>query len=360
MRKLKTGIIGCGKVADFHAKAFINLENSQFTAVCGRNYEKTKKYAEKYGVKAYTDIKEMIESEKLDVVSICTPHPNHKDSAVIAANCGCNVIIEKPLASSLAHCDEIIEAGDRNNVKIGMLVQRRFYNPCLRIKKAIEDGKIGKPIMGMVTMLGWRDEAYYNSDPWRGSWEGEGGGVMVNQAAHQLDLLSWYMDCEIDEVYGQWKNYNHPYIEVDDSAMAVIKYKNGSMATIVVSNSQNPALFGKVHIMGDNGATVGVQTDGGAMFIAGMSTITEAPYNDIWTITGEADKLDEMKKTDEEFFFSVDSMYYFHEKQIEDFINAVIEDRKPMADVREGRKTVEIFEAIYRCTKTGQPIKFPI
>ena len=198
----------------------------------------------------------------------------------------------------------------------------------------------------MVTMLGWRDKAYYDSDAWRGTWKGEGGGVLVNQAPHQLDLLLWYMG-DVDEVYGVWKNLNHPYIEVEDTAVAVVKFKSGAVGNIVVSNSQNPALYGKVHVFGENGAGVGVQTDGGAMFIAGMSTITEPPYND-W------------KKGDCDFFNSVDSMYYYHQEQIKDFLHAVETHTKPLVDARDGRKTVELFEAIYRSTQTNSVIKFPI
>ena len=239
------------------------------------------------------------------------------------------------------------------------MVQRRFYRPCMRIHQAIEDGKIGRPVLGMVTMLGWRDKNYYDSDPWRGSWKGEGGGVMVNQAPHQIDLLQWYMG-EVDEIYGVWKNLNHPYIEVEDTAVAVIKFKNGGVGNIVVSNSQNPALFGKVHIFGENGAGVGVQTDGGAMFVAGMSSITEAPYNDLWTVAGEENMLETWKKEDTDFFNSVDSMYYYHREQIKDFVDAVQKGEKPLVDAREGRKTVEIFTGIYRATETNSVIKFPI
>ena len=357
--KLKTGIISCGKVGDFHAKAYAQLENSEFTAVCDANLERAKAFAERYNVPAYSDIAEMIQKEHLDVVSVCTPHPIHCDPAVTAAENGCNVLIEKPLASSLADCDRIIEAGDKNHVTIGTMVQRRFYRPCMRIHEAIEAGKIGKPVLGMVTMLGWRDKAYYDSDAWRGTWKGEGGGVLVNQAPHQLDLLLWYMG-DVDEVYGVWKNLNHPYIEVEDTAVAVVKFKSGAVGNIVVSNSQNPALYGKVHVFGENGAGVGVQTDGGAMFIAGMSTITEPPYNDLWTVEGEADKLEDWKKGDCDFFNSVDSMYYYHQEQIKDFLHAVETHTKPLVDARDGRKTVELFEAIYRSTQTNSVIKFPI
>lgn len=359
MEKLRTGIIGCGKVGDFHARAYMDLESSDFRAVCDANEERARAAAARYGVNAYTDVKDMVRRERLDVVSIATPHPLHAQPAVAAANCGCNVLVEKPLASSLKDCDAIIEAGDRNHVLIGTMVQRRFYSPCQRIHKAIEDGKLGNPILGTVTMLGYRDEAYYQSDAWRGTWEGEGGGVLVNQAPHQLDLLLWYMG-EAEEVYGLWKNLNHPYIEVEDTAVAVVKFKNGGIGNIVVSNSQNPALYGRVQVFGSNGAGVGVQTDGGAMFIAGVSEITEPPYNDLWTIPGEAEKLDVWKEEDCEFFRSVNSMYYYHNLQIDDFLTAVRNQTKPLVDGREGRRTVELFTAIYRSTKENAVIKLPL
>lgn len=358
MKRLRTGIIGCGKIGDFHAKAYREIEQSQFVAVCGRELGKTKNFADKYQVKAYTDVKQMIEECDLDVVSVCTPHPLHAKAAVWAADCGCNVIIEKPLASSLQDCDQIIEAGKRNKVQIGMIVQRRYYKPSQRIKKAIEEGKIGTPSLGLVTMLGWRDRDYYDSDPWRGTLKGEGGGVLINQALHQLDLLQWYMG-EVDEVYGLCSNINHDYLEVEDTAAAVIRFKNGGIGNIVVSNSQNPALYGKVHIFGSNGAGVGVQTDGGAMFLPGKSTIEEAPYNDLWTIPGEEKNSEKWKKEDNDFFTSVDATSYYHKKQIEDFITGILTQKKPFVDAKEGRKSVELFTAIYQATKTNQVIKFP-
>lgn len=359
MEKLKTGIVGCGKVGDFHAKAYDILPQSQFTAVCDANMERARAFAERYGVKAYTDVTEMCRAERLDVISVCTPHPLHAAPAVAAADCGCHVLVEKPLASSLADCDAILAAEKRNHVTIGTMVQRRFYRPCMRIHNALEEGKLGRPVLGMVTMLGWRDEAYYNSDPWRGTWDGEGGGVLVNQAPHQLDLLLWYMG-EVEEVYGVWKNLNHPYIEVEDTAVAVVKFKNGGVGNIVVSNSQNPALYGKVHIFGENGAAAGVQTDGGAMFIAGMSSITEPPVNDLWTVPGEQEQLPIWRKEDSEFFNSVDSMYYYHQEQIRDFLTAVQNGTRPLVDAAEGRRTVELFTAIYRSTRENAVIRFPL
>lgn len=359
MKKLRTGIIGCGKVGSFHAQAYAQLPGSQFTAVCDANRDRAEAFAAQWGVRAYTDVEQMCREAQLDVVSVCTPHPLHANPAVAAASCGCHVLVEKPLASTLADCDAIIEAGERSHVTIGTMVQRRFYRPCMRIHQAIEAGKLGKPVLGMVTMLGWRDEDYYRSDPWRGSWKGEGGGVLVNQAPHQLDLLLWYMG-EVDEVYGVWKNLNHPYIEVEDTAAAVVKFKNGGVGSIVVSNSQNPALYGKVHLFGDNGAAAGVQTDGGAMFIAGMSSITEPPVNDLWTVPGEDQLLPRWQEEDRAFFNSVDSMHHYHAQQIQDFLDAVAQGRRPLVDAAEGRRTVELFTAIYRSTRDNAVVKFPL
>jgi UDP-N-acetyl-2-amino-2-deoxyglucuronate dehydrogenase len=358
--KLKAGIVGYGKVAGIHAAALKAISGSAFMAVCGRDEKRSQEFASKYGVKAYNNVTEMVSKEKLDAVIICTPHPAHREPAIDALKAGASVLIEKPLASSLEDCDAMLSAAAETRKQIAMISQRRFYSPCLRLKKAIDSGKIGKPVLGTVFMFGWRDEAYYKSDPWRGSWKGEGGGVLVNQAPHQIDLLQWFMGSEIDELYGIWKNLNHPYIEVEDTALAILKFKNGGIGNIIVSNSQKPGIYGKVHIHGDNGASVGVQTDGGAMFIAGMTSILEPPVNDLWSVPGEDDKLKDWVKEDSDFFNSIKPMEYYHRLQIEDFINALIHGRKPMVTGEEGRVTVEIFTAIYRSQRDGKAVKFPL
>ena len=357
---LKTGIIGLGKVAGMHADALTAIPKSEFTAVCGRDEKRTQEFASKYGVKTYTSVNEMVSKEKLDIVTICTPHPAHKVPAIEALKAGANVLIEKPFASSLQDCDAMLSASRESGKKIGIISQRRFYSPCLRLKKAIESGKIGKPALGTVSMFGWRNEAYYKSDPWRGKWKEEGGGVLVNQAPHQLDLLQWFMGSEIEEIYGIWKNLNHPYIEVEDTALAILKFKNGGIGNIIVSNSQKPGIYGKVHIHGDNGASVGVQTDGGAMFIAGMTGILEPPVNDLWSVPGEENKLKDWVKEDSDLFNSIHSIEYYHKLQFEDFIDSLINGKKPMVTGEEGRVTVEIFTAIYRSQRDGKAVKFPL
>ncbi len=359
MEKLRTGIIGCGKVADLHASALTNLKESGLMAVCDTSFERAIQKAEQYKVKAYENIEEMIVKEKLDVVVNGVPHPFHADTTIAALKAGAHVLVEKPLASSLEDCDAMIKTSGETGLTIGTICQRRFYEPCQRIKKAIDSGKIGKPVLGTVNMYGWRDKAYYDSDPWRGTWEKEGGGVLVNQAPHQLDLLLWYMG-EVDSLYGLWGNLNHPYIEVEDTALAVIKFQNGALGNIVVSNSQNPALYGKVCVYGSNGSIVGVQTDGGSMFIAGMSGITEPPINDYWTVPGEEEMLELWQKEDSDFFNSVDAVYYYHQLQIKDFLRAIIENREPLITAADGRATVELFTAIYRSQRDKAPVKFPL
>ncbi len=359
MKKYKIGILGCGKVAHLHAKAILEIPEAELTAVWSRSKETAEKFAAQYNVEAYHSISKMITENQIDLVVVCTPHPFHKEPAIEAAQAGANILVEKPLASTLGDCDKMIAACRENGVRLGVISQRRWYAPVKRVKQAIEDGKIGKPALGTITMLGWRDLAYYDADEWRGTWQMEGGGVLVNQAPHQLDILLWMMG-DIDEVYGIWKNLNHPYIEVEDTAVAIVKFKNGGIGNILVSNSQKPGIHGKVHIHGENGASVGVQTDGGAMFIAGRSGVLEPPVNDLWTVPGEEHLLQQWKKEDSEFFQKIDATVFYMKEQIEDFIQALKENREPLVTGEQGRKTVELFTAIYRSARDNKPVRFPL
>ena len=356
--KIKIGIAGCGKVAELHAKAIENLKDASLDAVWSRTSETAQKFAKKHHTKAFEFIEPMVGDKNLDFVIICTPHPFHVQPAIEAANAGANVLVEKPLASTIKDVKLIIDACERNRVKLGVISQRRWYEPVKRLRQAVEDGKTGKPILGTVSMLGWRDKAYYDSDAWRGTWEMEGGGVLVNQAPHQLDLLLWLMG-EIDEVYGTWANLNHPYIEVEDTALAIIKFKNGGLGNVILSNSMKPGIHGKVHIHGDL-ASAGVQTEGGAMFIAGSTGIQEAPYNDLWTIPGEEHKMDKWKQQDKKEFFSSDPTIRYLEYQIQDFVQAIRNEHKPAVTGYDGLRVVELITAIYRSQRDNAPIKFPV
>ena len=359
MKKYKVGIVGLGKVAHLHAQALKEIRNAEFTAGCSRTVEKAEAFVAEYGAKPYDNITKMVSENGLDLVIICTPHPNHVKPTVEVFKAGAHVLVEKPLASTLQDCDAMIEAALKFKRKLGVISQRRWYPPTLRVKQAMDNGKIGKPVLATINMLGWRDEAYYDSDDWRGSWDKEGGGVMVNQAPHQLDLFCWLMG-PIDEVYGHWANLNHPYIEVEDTALAIVKFKSGAIGNIILSNSQKPGLFGKIQVHGENGASVGVQTEGGAMFIAGMAPITEPPVNDLWTIPGEEHKLEEFTREDTALFDSINPMEYFIRLQIIEYLDALDKNREPLLNGTQARQTVELFTAIYRSNRDNKPVKFPL
>lgn len=354
---VRYGIIGYGKVAKLHAKALKNANDSILVAVYGRDTNKAQAFAKEFSIFSYTDIETMIKEAEVDAVIITTPHPLHKEHTIKALEAGAHVLVEKPMALTLEECDLMIETAKIEKKLLGVISQRRWYPASRRIKKAIVDGKIGLPMLAQVTMLGWRDETYYKSDPWRGSWEQEGGGVLINQAPHQLDLLHWFLG-PVKEVYAQWENINHPYIEVEDSAAAVVRFTSGAIASILVSNSQKPGIFAKVHVHGTKAYSVGVQTDGGAMFIAGRSTILEPPVNDLWTIEGEQQNLESWKEEDTEFFKSIDAVTYFFTEQQTNFTQAILGKEQLISSAEEGRETIKIIEGMYRSQKEGKPIQF--
>lgn len=358
-RIFNISIAGCSRVAHLHAKAISNIPFAKLSGVWNRTFSKAREFALQYDTTAFKDVPGMVHETKSDLVIVCTAHPFHKNPAVEAALAGANILVEKPFASALSDCDEMLRVCTENNVRSGVISQRRWYEPVKRVKDAIATGKLGKPVLAEVTMLGWRDKAYYDSDAWRGKWDTEGGGVLVNQAPHQLDILLWYMG-EIDEVYGIWRNMNHPYIEVDDTAMAIIKFKSGAIGNILVSNSQKPGLYGKVHIHGENGASAGVQTDGGAMFIAGKTGIAEPPVNDLWTIPGEENLLKQWIIDDTDVFTRYDPTIRYIQLQIEDYLKALAIGGSPSVTGADGRRTVELFTAIYRSTVENRPVKFPL
>jgi predicted dehydrogenase len=358
--KVRTAIIGTGKASHMHAAILRKNTQNEFVAVCGRMLGKTREFSATYNVEAYANIRQMILEQRVDLVLVCTPHPYHKEATVESLESGAHVLVEKPLAASLADCDAMIEAARKSGKKLGVVGQRRFFPAAKRCRKAIDDGKIGSPMLGTISMLGWRDKAYYESDPWRGSWATEGGGVLVNQSPHQLDLFLWYMGSEPEELFGVWKNINHPYIEVEDTAVAIVKFKSGAIGNILVSNSQKPGIYGKVHIHGSSGASVGLQTEAGAMFIAGVTSMGAPPSNDLWTIPGEEDALKKFEQEDSSFFSGLDPIHYSINEQHLDFIHAIQNDQEPMINGIQGRRSVELFTAIYQSTEMGNAVRWPL
>ncbi|MHB1296395.1 MAG: Gfo/Idh/MocA family protein [Anaerolineae bacterium] len=359
MASIGTAIIGCGKVGHTHAQALRDLDESRLVAICDSDGDRVRAFADLYKAKPYTDLAEMLRNPEIQMVSVCVPQHLHVPLGVRCLEAGKNVLMEKPMAVDLKGCDALIAAAKSSGAKLGMVSQRRFYEPVQRVHQAIEAGKIGRPILGTVSVMGWRDEPYYKMDPWRGKWASEGGGVMLTQASHQLDLFQWLMG-PIDELFGYWGNLNHPYIEVEDTAVAVMRFKSGALGNLLVSNSQKPGLWGKIHVHGENGASVGVQTDGSSPFVSGVTAAVEPPINDIWTVPGEEHLLEQFKAEDTAHCATIDVMAYYHKLQIRDFLQAVRDDREPAVTGYDGRRQVELFTAIYRSQRDGRPIKFPL
>jgi UDP-N-acetyl-2-amino-2-deoxyglucuronate dehydrogenase len=354
--RVKTALVGCGKVGQTHAAALASLAESDFVAACDVEFERASRLAAQYRIAAYADVGQMLESSTVEALCIATPHPLHAAPAILAAQKGVHVLVEKPLAASLADCDAMLEAARRSGIKLGVISQRRWYEPVRRMKVAIAAGKIGRPVLGTFVMYSWREPSYYQSDPWRGRWATEGGGVLVNQSPHMLDLLQWLMNDEVSEVSGYWANLNHPSVEVEDTAVAILRFRGGGLGSIVSSLAQKPGIHTKVHIHGSNGASVGVETDRGATFIAGVSSISEPPLNDLWTIPGEESSLAQFQAEDRARFAEIDPVSFYHVLQIQDFLQAILDNRPPSVTGEDGRRVVALFQAIYQSNREGRSI----
>jgi predicted dehydrogenase len=359
VQAVRTALIGCGKVGQIHATALTGLPEAQLVAVCDALPDRAQALAARYHTRPYTDIDFLLREARPEAVLIGTPHPLHAEPAIRAAEAGVHVLVEKPMAANLRDCDAMLVAARKAGTRLGVISQRRWYEPVQRMRAAIEAGKIGQPALGLFLMYSWREPAYYQSDPWRGKWDTEGGGVLVNQSPHQLDLLRWFLG-PIAEVSGYWANVNHPGVEVDDTAVAALRFQNGALGSIVTSVAQRPGIYTKVHVHGGNGASVGVETDRGATFIAGVSKIAEPPLNDLWTIPGEEHLLAQFQAEDRARFERLDATTHYHALQIQDFLRGIREGRPPLVTGEDGRAAVELFTAIYLSNQERRPVRLPL
>jgi predicted dehydrogenase len=351
---IRFAIVGPGLVGEVHAAALAAIAEARLVAVVGgsRASARAARLAAAHdGARVFPSLDALLADGGVDAVILATPHPLHAAQAVPAANAGLHVIVEKPMALSVEDCDRMIAAAATSGVVLSVISQRRWYRPAARVKVAIDEGRIGEPVLGTVEVLGWRGPEYYAMDAWRGTRAGEGGGVLVNQAVHQLDLLCWYLG-RVAEVDGWTANVNHPDIEVEDTAVAVARFAGGALATIVASNSQRPGLHGRVHVHGRNGASVGVETDRGSIFIAGVTAPSE-PRNDLWTIPGEEAEPGRWESEDRAALVGIDVATYHHELQLRDIVTAIRTGRPPAVDGRDGRNAVALMAAIDEASARG-------
>ncbi len=348
--KLRYGLIGAGRVAPNHVKAFWeNKEELEFAAYCdidpaaGERLRQGNPQALD-GVPFYTDYHEMIAKEKLDIVSIATFSGTH---AAIALDClekNINLIIEKPIAMSLEDADRIVALSEEKGLVVSANHQNRFNKPIQKVREALEAGRFGKLLHGTTHILWARDKNYYDSATWRGTWEQDGGALM-NQCIHAIDLLRWMMGDEVEEVMAYTANLMHPYIEAEDLGMALVKFKNGSYGMIEGTvNVYNKNLEETLYIMGETGMAK----------VGGTSVNTL----DAWRFSDGQDSLEALQADCNEH---PDSVYGFgHTAVLRDVIRAVREGGKAYIDARAGRRALEMVLAIYLSAKTGKPVKLPL
>ncbi len=257
--QVRVALVGCGKIAAIHAKALDALPEADFVACCDREISRAADLAARYGVPHVSDdVVDLFRSGLVDAALVCTPHPAHEAVVVAAAEAGVHVLCEKPIATTLGEADRMIAAADRAGIKFGVIFQRRFWPSVQRIRAAIDAGKIGTPILGECAVRLWRGPDYFAMDPWRGKWATEGGGVLMNQAVHSIDHFQWFMGRAV-EVSGRIATLRHGgYIDVEDTAVATVRFESGALGVIQASSTFQPAYGFRVAVNGDSGATISV------------------------------------------------------------------------------------------------------
>ncbi len=227
LKKLKVGIIGCGRISVMHLVSIQVLNCAELVCVCDNKKARADETAEKYGVKAYYHYEEMLDKEKLDAVHICLPHYLHSQVAIAAFEKGVNVLTEKPMDIDYTSAEKAVQKAKEKGVLFGVISQCRYNNSAQLVKKAVQSGKLGK-ILSARSVLTWtRPDSYYAESDWKGTWDKEGGGVVIDQAIHSIDLVNWIVDSEAESVSCSMANRGHNIVKVEDSAEGLITYKNG-------------------------------------------------------------------------------------------------------------------------------------
>ncbi len=237
MKKLKVAVIGCGSISVMHLEAIVALEETELVAVCDIKPQRANDTAKKYGVKAYTDYKQMFKCEKLDAVHLCLPHYLHTPVATEAFKAGINVLSEKPMSIHYADAVNAVETAESCGLQYGVIFQCRYNTPSMLVKQRITDGTLGAVKCGRTTLTWYRPDNYYDGSDWKGTWDKEGGGVVIDQAIHSLDLANWMIDSKPCEIQSSLHNRNHSCMIVEDSAEGLIKYENGALLSFYAMNN---------------------------------------------------------------------------------------------------------------------------
>lgn len=342
MKNIKFALVGCGRISGKHIDAIRDIENASLAAVCDIDISKAKKASEKARDIPYFDSydKMLSEIKDIDVVNILTPSGMHPEHTIdIVKKYKKHIVCEKPMALRLSDADEMIRACDNNGVRLFIVKQNRYNLPVQKLREAVENGDFGKMVMGTVRVRWCRPQEYYDLDPWRGTWE-QDGGVITNQASHHIDLLEWMMG---EPMSVMAKNGRYLVdVDVDDTCAAIIKFKNGSLGIVEATTATRPKdLEGSLSILGEKGSVVI-----GGFAVNKMET---------WNFSGMPD--DESKKVVDKYSELPPNVYGFgHQRYLEHVIDCIENNKKALVDGFEGRKSLELINAIYESAETGKEI----
>lgn len=348
--QLGFAIVGCGMIADFHVRAIADIPGTRVVALVSRSEENAQKLAKKNSLECTisSDLATVLPNKDVDIVIVTTPSGVHLDAAVAAAKAGKHVVVEKPLEITEERCDQIIQACDDAGVKLCTIFPSRFTDVNRELKKAVEDGRFGRLTLGETTCKWWRSQEYYDEGGWKGTQALDGGGALMNQAIHNVDLLLWMMG-PVTQINGFTATLAHERIEVEDTAVACLRFANGALGVIQATTSVHPGLPKTIAIHGDKGTAVVEQDDL-------LRWAFDPPRPEDARIKEQF-----AQKTGASGGSSnpSDITHLYHARQLEDFANAIREGRQPLVDGREGKKAVAVIRAIYESTKTGKTIDLP-
>ncbi|RMF91571.1 MAG: gfo/Idh/MocA family oxidoreductase [Planctomycetota bacterium] len=343
------GIVGCGLISKFHAKAIADVEDAELVACFDVRKEAAEKLAAEFGCTPYDDLDKMLADPKVDVVTIATPSGAHMEPAVAAAKAGKHVIVEKPLEITLEKCDAIIDACREAGVVLSTIFPSRFHESSQLLKRAVESGKFGRLTIGDAFVKWWRTQEYYDSGAWRGTWALDGGGALMNQSIHSVDLLAWLMGDAV-EIQAETALLAHERIEVEDVALALLRFKNGAVGVIEATTAAYPGYLKRIELHGTKGSAVMEEED-----------IIK------WDFAEETDEDAAVKQAMAEKKSGGGGAsdpaaigHHGHARQFADVVDAIRTGRKPLIDGPEGRRSVEIILAVYQAAETGTRVQLPL
>lgn len=336
----KFAIIGCGRISKRHSEllGLGQIKNAKLVAVCDIDEAKAKALGEKFDLPYYTDMDKMMQSEDIDVCTVLTPSGQHAEHTIRLAKYGKDIVVEKPMALTLEDADAMIRACDQHNCRLFVIKQNRFNVPVVKMREALDAGKFGQLVLGTVRVRWARHQAYYDQDPWRGTWAMD-GGVLTNQASHHLDLLQWCMG-EVESVFAKSVTALAK-IEAEDTAVVTLKFKNGALGIIEATSATRPVdLEGSISVLGSTGSVV----------IGGFAVNEMTTWKFEGELDAEADVLNE-------FSVNPPNVYGFgHQAYYEHVMDCIENSGQNLVDGLEGRKSLELINAIYESVETGKEV----